>query len=619
MEQRFGPYLVGETLGRGNFAKVKVAVHEGTKQKVALKVISRKALQDDPKSEMKIKREIRILRLLKHPHIMRMYDVIQTRSDIVLVLEFVSGGELFDYLSRRGRLEEPHARLFFQQIVSGMLYCHSYHIAHRDLKPENIMLENNNTSVKIGDFGLSSIMREGKLFQTSCGTPNYAAPEVVNGRLYGGQEADAWSCGVVLFTMLCGRLPFDDDHVHVLFKKISKASYQMPNFVSPMAQDLLHRLLVVDPLERATLAQVRQHPWVSDEFPLYLSKLELSLGREHEVDRTIDPEVLADVAKRFKMSEESVKTAVEREQAKANAVEEASLNKEATAPPNSVLGMGGEVPIPDADVALRNEEHDLLVAYTVLLDRKRYSTLLETDKDTSGRGPSTGGVAFQNPFASIPPVQMTSRSVEFGSLSALGGTTRRKDNPNPAGMFGLPPVPDNSKVTVERPITTAEYNAVIPNPHIFLNSSDFLQHDKKTAAGGNGGSGAPAAAVVAASAPESPSASPTAVEGDAAKDPSVPFRLGIMIGDCSGQLCMVLIYKCLVEHCMVWKTVCPFGLVAVCQEPPTKVFVYVMRVGDGASYMVDIRLSRSSFNLPALDVVFSMYNHLMKNRRMIAR
>ena len=271
--QRFGPYIVGETIGRGSFGKVKVAVHETTGVRVALKVISRKSIEADARSQLKLQREIRVLRLLKHPHIMRLYDVVQTRLDIVLVLELVSGGELFVYLARRGRLEEAHARMFFQQFIAAIAHCHNAGVVHRDLKPENILVESSHRGVKIGDFGLSSLSYDGKVFETSCGTPNYAAPEVVGGRVYVGREADIWSAGVVLFTMVAGTLPFDDEQLSHLFRKIQTANYTMPSFLSPAAQDLISKILVVDPLERATTAQILNHPWVRESFPPYLALL----------------------------------------------------------------------------------------------------------------------------------------------------------------------------------------------------------------------------------------------------------------------------------------------------------------------------------------------------------
>ncbi|KAJ3107161.1 Protein kinase [Phlyctochytrium bullatum] len=167
----------------------------------------------------RLKREIQYLKQLRHPHIIKLYEVITTPTDIILVIEY-AGGELFNYIVERGRMTEDDSRRFFQQIICAVEYCHEHKIVHRDLKPENVLLDDWN-QVKIGDFGLSNIMADGDFLKTSCGSPNYAAPEVISGRLYEGPEVDVWSCGVILYVMLCGRLPFDDDYIPNLFKKIN--------------------------------------------------------------------------------------------------------------------------------------------------------------------------------------------------------------------------------------------------------------------------------------------------------------------------------------------------------------------------------------------------------------
>ncbi|KAJ1952908.1 Protein kinase, partial [Dipsacomyces acuminosporus] len=172
----------------------------------------------------------------------------------------------------RGRMGEKDARRFFQQIVSAVEYCHRRNIVHRDLKPENVLLDPYD-NVKVADFGLSNIMKDGEFLQTSCGSPNYAAPEVINGKLYAGPEVDAWSCGVILYVMLCGRLPFDDDHIPALFKKITSGIFTMPGYLSQGAKNILSSLLQVDPLKRMTLAQVRQQPWFTVDLPEYLKPL----------------------------------------------------------------------------------------------------------------------------------------------------------------------------------------------------------------------------------------------------------------------------------------------------------------------------------------------------------
>ncbi|KAJ2802888.1 Protein kinase, partial [Coemansia guatemalensis] len=285
-KQRIGNYTVLRTIGVGSFGKVKLAVHAQTGHKVALKIIGRNKLAH---SDMvgRVNREIQYLKMLRHPHIIKLYEVITTGTDIIMAIEY-AGGELFNYIVERGRMSEGDGRRFFQQLVSAVEYCHRRNIVHRDLKPENVLLDPHD-NVKVADFGLSNIMKDGEFLQTSCGSPNYAAPEVINGKLYAGPEVDAWSCGVILYVMLCGRLPFDDDHIPALFKKITAGVFTMPGYLSAGARAVLAGLLQVDPLKRMTLGQVRQHPWFTTDLPEYLRPLPASTDIEGlaRLDETI--------------------------------------------------------------------------------------------------------------------------------------------------------------------------------------------------------------------------------------------------------------------------------------------------------------------------------------------
>ncbi|KAF8408145.1 hypothetical protein HHK36_007287 [Tetracentron sinense] len=262
-------YKLGKTLGIGSFGKVKIAEHALTGHKVAVKILNRRKIKN-LEMEEKVRREIKILRLFMHPHIIRLYEVIETQTDIYVVTEYVKSGELFDYIVEKGRLQEDEARNFFQQIISGVEYCHRNMVVHRDLKPENLLLDSK-CNVKIADFGLSNIMRDGHFLKTSCGSPNYAAPEVISGRLYAGPEVDVWSCGVILYALLCGTLPFDDENIPNLFKKIKGGIYTLPSHLSPGARDLIPRMLVVDPMKRMTIPQIRQHAWFQAHLPRYLA------------------------------------------------------------------------------------------------------------------------------------------------------------------------------------------------------------------------------------------------------------------------------------------------------------------------------------------------------------
>lgn len=279
---KIGKYQIIRTLGEGSFGKVKLAYHLITGQKVALKIINRKTLA---KSDMqgRIEREISYLRLLRHPHIIKLYDVIKSKDEIIMVIEF-AGKELFDYIVQKGKMKEDEARRFFQQIISAVEYCHRHKIVHRDLKPENLLLDEM-LNVKIADFGLSNFMSDGNFLKTSCGSPNYAAPEVISGKLYAGPEVDVWSCGVILYVMLCGRLPFDDEFIPALFKKISNGVYTLPNYLSEGAKNILTKMLVVNPLNRITIHEIMQDEWFTTNISEYL--LPNDVPKNH-VDKKID-------------------------------------------------------------------------------------------------------------------------------------------------------------------------------------------------------------------------------------------------------------------------------------------------------------------------------------------
>lgn len=243
--------------------------------------------------EEKVQREINILHLCTHPHIIRLYEVIDTPTDIFMVIEYVSGGELFDYIVSKGRLSADEARNFFHQIISGVEYCHFQKIVHRDLKPENLLLDAN-LNIKIADFGLSNLMRDGDFLRTSCGSPNYAAPEVISGHLYAGPEVDVWSCGVILYALLCGSLPFDDESIPNLFKKIKSGMYSLPTHLSQLAKNLIPRMLEVDPMKRISIAEIRLHPWFQHKLPPYLRHPPEFMEKQ---ERVADSEVIDEVMK----------------------------------------------------------------------------------------------------------------------------------------------------------------------------------------------------------------------------------------------------------------------------------------------------------------------------------
>jgi len=278
-------------IGEGSFGKVKLARHRVTGQEVAMKIINRRKLISRDLAG-RIEREIQYLQLLRHPHIIKLYTVITTKTEIYMVLEYVPM-ELFDYIVKHGRLGEAKARKLFQQIICAVEYCHRHKIVHRDLKPENLLLDKN-MNVKIADFGLSNIMTDGNFLKTSCGSPNYAAPEVIGGKLYAGPEVDVWSCGVILYVFLVGRLPFDDEFIPTLFKKIQAGSFHIPSQTPVGAANLIKACLKVHPVQRITIPEIRLDEWFIKDLPAYLREpVEEFLDTGVDPTKAIDPNQLA--------------------------------------------------------------------------------------------------------------------------------------------------------------------------------------------------------------------------------------------------------------------------------------------------------------------------------------
>ncbi|KAI8805349.1 kinase-like domain-containing protein, partial [Cladochytrium replicatum] len=256
-----GPYRVEKTIGQGTYGKVKLGCHIQTDEKVAIKMIEKSQIQS-PKQIARLQREIRFLKLLNHPHIVKVYDILETDDFIYIIMEYAVGGELFDYIVAHKRVKEKEARAFFRMVLSAVDYCHLNSVIHRDLKPENLLLDDKKC-IKIIDFGFGNNFTTDGLLDTFCGSPFYAAPEMILGKKYEGPEVDIWSLGVILFALLCGHLPFDDENMKELYKKIASGSYTIPDYLMPNARHLIGRLITVDPKKRATLDEILQHPWVN--------------------------------------------------------------------------------------------------------------------------------------------------------------------------------------------------------------------------------------------------------------------------------------------------------------------------------------------------------------------
>eukprot|EP00899_Mesostigma_viride_P003273 jgi/Mesvir1/12947/Mv05962-RA.1 len=267
MPKRVGRYEVGRTLGEGTFAKVKLAKNIETGEMVAVKVIVKEKIFKHKMADQ-IKREIAIMKVIRHPCVVQLLEVLASRTKVYMVLELVTGGELFDKIVSTGKLPEKEARRYFQQLVDGVEYCHFKGICHRDLKPENLLLDSR-SNLKISDFGLSALPKQLEhdgLLHTTCGTPNYVAPEVLLDKGYDGKLADIWTCGVILFVLMAGYLPFDEPALGPLFKKISKADFICPPWFSADVKAMLHRLLEPNPTKRISIAELKTMEWFARDY-----------------------------------------------------------------------------------------------------------------------------------------------------------------------------------------------------------------------------------------------------------------------------------------------------------------------------------------------------------------
>ncbi|XP_035816315.1 CBL-interacting protein kinase 21 isoform X5 [Zea mays] len=260
--RRMGKYEMGRTLGEGHFGKVRLARDAGTGRSFAIKILDRQRILA-MKIDEQIKREIATLKLLKHPNVVRLYEVSASKTKIYMVLEYVNGGELFDKIALKGKLTEKEGRKLFQQLIDAVGYCHEKGVCHRDLKPENVLVDAKG-NIKVSDFGLSALpqnQRKDGLLHTTCGSPNYIAPEVLLNKGYDGSVSDVWSCGVILYVMLTGSLPFDDQNMVVLYQKILKGNAHIPKWLSQGAQDLLRKILDPNPITRVDVDGIRAHDW----------------------------------------------------------------------------------------------------------------------------------------------------------------------------------------------------------------------------------------------------------------------------------------------------------------------------------------------------------------------
>ena len=267
--KKIGEYLLFERIGRGTFSKVIKAIHIPTEQPIAVKILEKDKIEDEIDVE-RIMREIEILKNIDHPHICQTYETFSTIHNFYLMMELVEGGDLFDYVSDNTFLSEPKACYFFRQLISVIEYLSEMEITHRDIKLENILLDKEKKNIKVIDFGLSNYCSDKELLKSSCGSPCYASPEMLSGKPYHGICTDLWSSGIVLYSMLVGSLPFEEQELPVLYEQIKKGKFYIPSNLSLRAIDILKKLLNVNPSERITLQQIKNHPWFNlEKNPMY--------------------------------------------------------------------------------------------------------------------------------------------------------------------------------------------------------------------------------------------------------------------------------------------------------------------------------------------------------------
>ncbi|CAI7650123.1 unnamed protein product [Penicillium glandicola] len=293
-----GPWQLGRTLGKGATGRVRLAKHAVTGHTAAIKIVSKKSaamVQSESIAAMDrnmgnfptnsatrqmpcgIEREVVIMKLIEHPNVISLYDVWENRGELYLVLEHVQGGELFDYVSNNGPLPEEEAVRLFRQIIAALGYCHRFNICHRDLKPENILLDSNH-NVKLADFGMAALQPAGHWLNTSCGSPHYAAPEIIYGRKYRGDKADMWSCGIILYALLTGYLPFDGGDLGNTLRLVKKGDYIIPPELSDEAADLIQRILQKRPEDRISMKNIWLHPLLTKYEKLHNAMVDHYVG-----------------------------------------------------------------------------------------------------------------------------------------------------------------------------------------------------------------------------------------------------------------------------------------------------------------------------------------------------
>jgi len=292
-----GNYVFQKTVGEGNFAKVKLAKHKLTGVEVAIKIIDKTRI--DEKKLGKLYREVKIMKLLNHPNIVKLFEVIETKNTLFLVMEYSSGGELYDYLVVHGRMKEKEARVKFRQILAAVNYCHNKRVIHRDLKAENLLLDAN-FDIKIADFGFSNYYDPESKLDTFCGSPPYAAPELFQGKRYTGPEVDIWSLGVILYVLTTGCLPFDGKNLQEMRESVCRGKYRIPFYLSDSCEKLLRKFLIRDPYKRASLEMLIDDPWINEGYS------DSPIKKNEEEVITTDESIIQFMVQKYKFDREQI-------------------------------------------------------------------------------------------------------------------------------------------------------------------------------------------------------------------------------------------------------------------------------------------------------------------------
>ena len=283
ISKTLGDYIIKQTIGKGTFSKVKLGINKTTNQKVAIKILEKCKIVEKDDLE-RIVREMSIITKLNHQNVIKVFEMYETSENFLIIMEYCEGGELFNYIVEHQRLSEEETAYFFYQLINGIEYIHSQKIVHRDLKPENLLLDSNNI-LKIIDFGLSNYYN-GTYLSTPCGSPCYASPEMVGGNTYNGFYIDVWSTGIILFAMMCGYLPFEDPDNEVLFKKILECKLHYPSHLSPLAKDIMKKILVTDPEKRIKIEEIKQHKFYLKGKKLFNLKFKDENNEQPKHDQT---------------------------------------------------------------------------------------------------------------------------------------------------------------------------------------------------------------------------------------------------------------------------------------------------------------------------------------------